>query len=282
MSSSTIITAIAEPGVSSFTSFGYRNRPPLLNKVRNLSCKTSTPTIMQLSINSLPLTHKVPSQTNSTITSLEQLKIRSQKVLLNSSDSLRTLELIDTIQRLGIEHHFEEEINLQLGRVGDCNNAKDLFATSLQFRLPRHNDVFNNFLDKSGNFKESVTRDIWGMLSLYEASYFGAQGEEVLQHAMEFSMAHLAPITTTPKSLRRKMDRLTRSLSNRSKMVQQEICSRFGEYLDNGVISSRSCLALVHATFLIGDNLSKETISMMSPYPRLFSCSEKFLGFGTT
>jgi len=29
------------------------------------------------------------------------------------------------------------------------------------------------------------------MLSLYEASYFGAQGEEVLQHAMEFSMAHL-------------------------------------------------------------------------------------------
>ena len=59
MSSSTIITAIAEPGVSSFTSFGYRNRPPLLNKVRNLSCKTSTPTIMQLSINSLPLTHKV-------------------------------------------------------------------------------------------------------------------------------------------------------------------------------------------------------------------------------
>jgi len=52
-------------------------------------------------------------------------------------------------------------------------------------------DVFNKFLDKSGNFKESVTRDIWGMLSLYEASYFGAQGEEVLQRAMEFSMAHL-------------------------------------------------------------------------------------------
>jgi len=52
-------------------------------------------------------------------------------------------------------------------------------------------DIFNKFLDKSGNFKESVTRDIWGMLSLYEASYFGAQGEEVLQHAMECSRAHL-------------------------------------------------------------------------------------------
>ncbi|ESW21928.1 hypothetical protein PHAVU_005G111400, partial [Phaseolus vulgaris] len=462
MSSSTIITAIAEPGVSSFTSFGYRNRPPLLNKVRNLSCKTSTPTIMQLSINSLPLTHKVPSQTNSTITSLEQLKIRSQKVLLNSSDSLRTLELIDTIQRLGIEHHFEEEINLQLGRVGDCNNAKDLFATSLQFRLLRHNgwstssDVFNNFLDKSGNFKESVTRDIWGMLSLYEASYFGAQGEEVLQHAMEFSMAHLhqsLPLLSpyvgkvivealkhprhqrmsrlearnymvkyskesnqilallefarleydTVQSMHQKelaeisrwwknlglierlgfgrdgprecflwmlgifpepcysncrielakaicilqvlddmfdtygtLDELilfTEAIQRwdldamgklpeymkicymalynttheiayniqkdhgqtvvaclkktwidlleayliEAKWFNKKYVPAFGEYLDNGVISSGSCLALVHATFLIGDNLSKETISMMSPYPRLFSCSGEIL-----
>ena len=52
-------------------------------------------------------------------------------------------------------------------------------------------DVFNKFLDKSGNFKESLARDTSGMLSLYEASYVGAKGEEVLQHAMEFSKTHL-------------------------------------------------------------------------------------------
>jgi len=46
-------------------------------------------------------------------------------------------------------------------------------------------------LDKSGTFKESITNDIWGMLSLYEASYLGAKGEEVLQQAMDFSKAHL-------------------------------------------------------------------------------------------
>ena len=51
----------------------------------------------------------------------------------------------------------------------------------------------------------------------------------------------------------------------------------FGEYLDNGVISSGSCLALVHATVLIGENLSRETISMMTPYPRLFTCSGEIL-----
>ena len=52
-------------------------------------------------------------------------------------------------------------------------------------------DVFNKFLDKSGNFKESLTSDIWGMLSLYEASFLGAEGEGVLQQAMDFSRAHL-------------------------------------------------------------------------------------------
>jgi len=86
------------------------------------------------------ITLQVPSQTNPMLTSLVQLKIRSQEVLLKSNDSLRTLKLIDTIQRLGIKHHFKEEINLQLGRVGDCNNAQDLFATTLQFHLLRHKD----------------------------------------------------------------------------------------------------------------------------------------------
>ena len=62
-----------------------------------------------------------------------------------------------------------------------------------------------------------------------------------------------------------------------AKWFNKKYVPAFGEYLDNGVISSGSCLALVHATFLIGDNLSKETISMMSPYPRLFSCSGEIL-----
>lgn len=55
-------------------------------------------------------------------------------------------------------------------------------------------DVFKRFLDKSGNFKESLTTDIWGMLSLYEASYLGAEGEEVLKKAMDFSRAHLSQL----------------------------------------------------------------------------------------
>jgi len=67
-----------------------------------------------------------------------------------------------------------------------------------------------------------------------------------------------------------------------AKWFNKKYVPAFGEYLDNGVISSGSCLALVHATFLIGDNLSKETISMMSPIQDSSHVLEKFLGFGTT
>jgi len=52
-------------------------------------------------------------------------------------------------------------------------------------------DVFRKFLDKSGNFKESLTNDIWGMWSLYEASSLGTEDEQILKKAMEFSRARL-------------------------------------------------------------------------------------------
>lgn len=60
-------------------------------------------------------------------------------------------------------------------------------------------------------------------------------------------------------------------------MVQQQYVPNLSTYLDNGVISAGSCMALVHSTFLLGDGISKETISMLKPYPRLFSCSGEIL-----
>lgn len=61
-------------------------------------------------------------------------------------------------------------------------------------------DVFLNFKSKSGKFEESLRGDTLGLLSLYEASNVMAQGEEILEEAMEFavsclerSLAELAP-----------------------------------------------------------------------------------------
>lgn len=46
-------------------------------------------------------------------------------------------------------------------------------------------------MDKSGKFKDSLSTDIDGMLSLYEASYLGTYGEHVLNHAIEFTEGKL-------------------------------------------------------------------------------------------
>jgi len=62
-----------------------------------------------------------------------------------------------------------------------------------------------------------------------------------------------------------------------AKWFSNKYVPTFQEYLANGVISSGSYMAFEHATFLTGDLLSKETISMLNPYPRLFSCSGEIL-----
>jgi len=81
----------------------------------------------------------VPSLIDPGTKKMEQVKRSSQETLLNSSDPIETLKIIDTIQRLGIGHHFEEEINVKLGKLRDWDFSEDLFSTTLQFRLLRHN-----------------------------------------------------------------------------------------------------------------------------------------------
>ncbi|KAK7335549.1 hypothetical protein VNO80_27453 [Phaseolus coccineus] len=453
-------------GVSLTTSLAsHTSRPSMHSPCILLSFQTSPSHIMiknKLSIKSVAFRDKVPSLIDLGTKRMEQVKRRSQETLLNSSDPIKTLKIIDTIQRLGIGHHFEEEINVKLGKLGDWDFSEDLFSTTLQFRLLRNNgwpttsDAFKKFLDKSGNFKESISNDIWGMLSMYEASYLGAKGEEVLEQAMDFSTTHLhqslphlspdvgnlvARALTLPRHLRMsrlearnyieeysqvsnhmpyllemaKIDyamvqsmhqkelaeisrwwnklglaerlgfardkpaecflwtmgifpepcysncriELTKTICillvmddifdtygtldelilftkaikrwdldameqlpkymkisylalynttheiaykiqmehgqnvvsclkrtwidifeaflKEAKWFSNKYVPTFKEYLANGVISSGSYMALVHATFLSGDGLSKETISMMNPYPRLFSCSGEIL-----
>ncbi|CAH2040870.1 unnamed protein product [Thlaspi arvense] len=47
------------------------------------------------------------------------------------------------------------------------------------------------FQDKDGKFKESLTADVRGMLSLYQASYLGVKGEDILDEALCFTTTHL-------------------------------------------------------------------------------------------
>ncbi|KAK9222373.1 hypothetical protein WN944_010808 [Citrus x changshan-huyou] len=130
----------------------------------------------------------------------EELQERTRKALRKSSnDPTATMKLIDTIQRLGIGYHFEDEIMERLERFsdGDAAGEENLFENALRFRLLRQNglpactDIFKKFINKEGKLKESVSKDTRGMLSLYEASYLATQDEDILFQAMEFTKTEL-------------------------------------------------------------------------------------------
>jgi len=66
------------------------------------------------------------------------------------------------------------------------------FQLLLSFRqlFEMHADIFLSFKDEEGKFKGEISKDVQGMLSLYEASYLTLEGES-LWEANEFSRTHL-------------------------------------------------------------------------------------------
>lgn len=74
---------------------------------------------------------------------LEKLKGDVKIMLGQVGEPLHQLELIDTLQRLGIHYHFGEEIKRILHSIYNNYNRNDtwkngdLYATALEFRLLR-------------------------------------------------------------------------------------------------------------------------------------------------
>nr|QWD59176.1 terpene synthase 7 [Aconitum carmichaelii] len=128
------------------------------------------------------------------------LRENVRQLLNKTVEWMQCLELVDAIQRLGLSYHYEDEIKRKLdhlynnreGRRGD-----DLYTTSLQFRLFRHYgyyvpiDSYDRFKDENGSLKMEHVKDVKGMLSLYEASYFGLEGEDFMDEAKVFTTHHL-------------------------------------------------------------------------------------------
>ncbi|KAM7500250.1 hypothetical protein LguiA_024664 [Lonicera macranthoides] len=129
------------------------------------------------------------------------------RMMLNDQveDPVRKLELIDTLQRIGVYYHFEVEIKRILESINDNyysssdirRNEEDLYATALKFRLLRQygyhvpQEIFNTFKGECGNFKACLCEDTKGMLYLYEASYLSKSEESILDEARDFTTKHL-------------------------------------------------------------------------------------------
>ncbi|GMY06370.1 myrcene synthase, chloroplastic-like, partial [Fagus crenata] len=107
---------------------------------------------------------------------INKLKRQVRMMLHKVVDPLEQLELIDILQRIGLSYHFEGEIKRILEGLYNTNH---------------HGEVFNNFKDERGDFKECLCEDMKGMLSLYEASFLSIVGENILDEARVFSTKHL-------------------------------------------------------------------------------------------
>ncbi|MBA0766866.1 hypothetical protein Gotri_015865 [Gossypium trilobum] len=131
---------------------------------------------------------------------LGEVRMMLEKVM----DPLEKLELIDTLQRLGLSYHFQDETKRILEDIhirDDQSKALwkegNLYATALEFRLLRQHgynlteEVFSGFMDEMGNFKSSLCEDCKGLLNLYEASHLSMEDEGILDTARHFAAKQL-------------------------------------------------------------------------------------------
>ncbi|GLT49636.1 hypothetical protein SLA2020_231810 [Shorea laevis] len=134
----------------------------------------------------------------------EDLKHEVRTMLDDStSDHSTKLRSINAVQLLGIDYHFEREIEDALQRIyHDGDTCYDLYTVALWFRLLRQqginvsSEVFKKFMDMDGKFKADLVNEVPGLLSLYEAAHLGVQGEEILDEALAFTTSNLQAIAT--------------------------------------------------------------------------------------
>ncbi|KAJ8765445.1 hypothetical protein K2173_014567 [Erythroxylum novogranatense] len=124
---------------------------------------------------------------------MDKLKEDVRAMLGNKkTNRLDQLELIDTIQRLGVDYVFENEIRTVLERIyedkkqSNASSNNDLYTEALEFRLLRQHgfkvpqEVFDIFKDSEQNFKACLCEDTKGHCLCAEASFLVEEGFRVI------------------------------------------------------------------------------------------------------
>ncbi|KAB1201255.1 (3S,6E)-nerolidol synthase 2, chloroplastic/mitochondrial [Morella rubra] len=129
----------------------------------------------------------------------QKLELCRNLLRKSGENPFESLSMIDAVQRLGIDYHFQEEIRTILSKqcanytsYGDCGH--ELHDVALRFRLLRQEgyyvpaaDIFINFKDTAlGKSTKELSEDINGLMALYEASQLSIEGEDILDEAGNF------------------------------------------------------------------------------------------------
>ncbi|KAG2641123.1 (E)-beta-caryophyllene synthase-like isoform X4 [Panicum virgatum] len=134
----------------------------------------------------------------------EVRRILLDTIAASSELVVRKLELVDTLQRIGVDYHFRKEIDELLrdihGSQREGGHDDELYLVSLRFYLLRKHgynvssDVFAKFKDDHGNF---ASNDAKCLLALYEAAHLRTRGEEILDNAVVFTRSRLRSMVKT-------------------------------------------------------------------------------------
>ncbi|KAM3399393.1 hypothetical protein ACQJBY_004659 [Aegilops geniculata] len=130
---------------------------------------------------------------------VDQLKkVTSELFEFCSPSVVGTMKLVDTLEHLSLDHHFEGHIATALGNIHGAElDSSSLHDVALRFRLLRQHglwvspDEFDKFKESDGSFNDEIMSDPRGLLSLYNASYLLIPGEVELESAMLFSRHRL-------------------------------------------------------------------------------------------
>ncbi|KAJ4724508.1 Terpene synthase [Melia azedarach] len=165
------------------------------------------PTIWKDTFNSMSSLNSEPKYDRLFEGMKEQLK-EMLSTASSSDDPVEEVILIDSLCRLGVSYHFENEIEERLHHIFEAHpelaaeNDYDLYTVALIFRIFRQHGfkmscgVFNKFKDNDGEFKKSLIGDVRGLLSLYEATHLRMHSEDILEEALAFTTAHLKSLVT--------------------------------------------------------------------------------------
>ncbi|GAV78697.1 LOW QUALITY PROTEIN: Terpene_synth domain-containing protein/Terpene_synth_C domain-containing protein, partial [Cephalotus follicularis] len=151
----------------------------------------------------------------------KQIKMLKEKVkdmlIASTSDIVDYVSLIDLLCRLSVSFiHFQSEIEEQLQHIFYAQptlldtSDSDLYTVALVFQVFRQRGykmpklLSKNFKDNDGKFKEALTGDPKGTLSLYNVCYVGMHGEDILDEALAFTLAHLASMAGRSSHLLKK------------------------------------------------------------------------------